>query len=86
MERRSKMNFALSIEQNCKNYPGRTCVVDGNIRLTYGEMERRASRLAHALTGMGVSPGDRAAIFQTNCYQFVEMIYAMAKMGGSSSP
>jgi acyl-CoA synthetase (AMP-forming)/AMP-acid ligase II len=76
------MNFALSIEENCKNYPERTCVVDGSIRLTYGEMEQRACRLAHALVGMGVSPGDRVAIFQTNCYQFVEMIYAIAKVGG----
>lgn len=77
-----EMNFALSIEENCKKYPERTCVVDGNIRLTYGEMERRASRLAHGLAGMGVSPGDRVAIFQTNCYQFAEMIYAIAKIGG----
>jgi fatty-acyl-CoA synthase len=76
------MNFAISIEDNCKNYPDRTCVVDGNIRLTYGEMEQRASRLAHTLSGMGVSPGDRVAIFQTNCYQFVEMIYAIAKLKG----
>ena len=75
------MNFALSIEENCKKYPERTCVVDGDIRLTYGEMEQRACRLAHALAGMGVSKGDRVAIFQTNCYQFVEMIYAIAKMG-----
>ncbi len=77
-----EMNFALSIEENCKNYPERTCVVDGDIRLTYGEMEWRASRLAHGLAGMGVSRGDRVAIFQTNCYQFAEMIYAIAKLGG----
>jgi len=76
------MNFALSIEENCKKYPERTCVVDGDIRLTYGEIEQRASRLARALAGMGVALGDRVAIFQTNCYQFVEMIYAIAKVGG----
>jgi long-chain acyl-CoA synthetase len=85
-ERRRKTNFALAIEENCKNYPERSCVVDGNIRLTYGEMEQRASHLAHALAGMGVSPGDRVAIFQTNCYQFAEIIYAIAKVGGPSSP
>ena len=76
------MNFVSSVEENCKKYPERTCVVDGKVRLSYGEMEARASRLAHALTGLGVSPGDRVGIFQTNCYQFVEMIYAIAKVGG----
>ena len=76
------MNFASTIEENCKNYPEKTCVVDSGMLLTYGEIERRAARLAHALAGMGVSPGDRVAIFETNCYQFVEMIYAIAKVGG----
>jgi acyl-CoA synthetase (AMP-forming)/AMP-acid ligase II len=45
-------------------------------------MEQRASRLAHGLVSMAISPGDRVAIFQTNCYQSVEMIYAIAKVGG----
>ena len=31
-------------------------------RTTYGAMERRARRLARALTGLGVQPGDRVAI------------------------
>jgi long-chain acyl-CoA synthetase len=45
-------------------------------------MEERANRLAHALLAMGVQPGDRVAVFQTNCFQFCEMIYAIGKVGG----
>ena len=76
------MNFVSSIEENCRLHPETICVVDGPTRLTYGDMEQRASRLARVLVSLGVSPGDRVAIFQTNCFQFVEMLYAIAKVGG----
>lgn len=76
------MNFVSSIEENCRLHPEKICVVDGLTRLTYGDMEQRASRLARVLVSLGVSPGDRVAIFQTNCFQFVEMLYAIAKVGG----
>ena len=76
------MNFVSSIEENCRLHPEKICVVDGQTRLTYGDMEQRASRLARVLVSLGVSPGDRVAIFQTNCFQFVEMLYAIAKVGG----
>jgi acyl-CoA synthetase (AMP-forming)/AMP-acid ligase II len=57
-------------------------VVQGDIRLTFAQMEERANRLARALAEMGVKPGDRVAIFQTNCFQFPEMMYAVGKVGG----
>ena len=76
------MNFALHIERSCKTNPNKTCVVQGDFRLTYGQVEERANRLARALVAMGLKAGDRVAIFQTNCFQFAEMIYAIAKVGG----
>jgi long-chain acyl-CoA synthetase len=75
------MNFASVIEKSCMRYPNRTCVVEADHRLTFGQMEERANRLARTLVEMGVGPGDRVAIFQINCFQFVEMIYATAKIG-----
>ena len=75
------MNFSSIIAKSCVNYDDRVCVVEGDHRLTFGEVEERASRLARALIAMGVEPGDRVAIFQVNCFQFVEMVYAIAKVG-----
>ena len=76
------MNFAVPIERSCETNPNKTCVVQGDFRLTYGQMGERANRLARALVEGGLKPGDRVAIFQTNCFQFAEMIYAIAKVGG----
>ena len=45
-------------------------------------MEARARRLADALIEMGVQPGHRVAIFQMNCFQSCEMLYAIGMVGG----
>jgi long-chain acyl-CoA synthetase len=76
------MNFALPIERSCQTNPQKTCVVLGDFRLSFGQMEERANRLARALVERGLKPGDRVAIFQTNCAQFAEMMYAIGKVGG----
>ncbi|GAB7074979.1 amino acid adenylation domain-containing protein [Streptomyces sp. JCM 18897] len=42
--------------------PGRTAVVDATGRLTFGELQDRAERLARRLAAAGVRPGDRVAL------------------------
>lgn len=76
------MNFAANIEKSCRLHPAKTCVIQEDLRLTFSQMEGRANRLAKALVEMGLKPGDRVAIFQTNCFQFCEMLYAVGKVGG----
>lgn len=73
------------MKKTCKTYPDKTCVVHDDIRLTFRQVDDRANRLAHALAKMGVKPGDRVAVFQTNCFQFCEMTYAIGKVGGISA-
>jgi len=75
------VNFALKIEETCRLHPDKTCVVQDDYRMSFRQMEARANRLAHALASLGVAPGDRVAIFQTNCFQFCEMLYAAGKTG-----
>ena len=76
------VNFALNIEKSCRENPEKICVVHEETQLTFRQMEERAGRLAGALLEMGVQPGDRVAIFQTNCFQFCEMLYAIGMVGG----
>jgi long-chain acyl-CoA synthetase len=75
------MNFAAKIEIRCRENPKKVCVVEGEKRLTFKEVDERANRLARALVERGVQPGDRLAILQTNCFQFPEMLYAAGKVG-----
>ena len=59
----------------------REAVVDGERRLNYRELNQRVNRLAESLQGKGLKPGDRCAILAYNCLEYVEVIFAAAKLG-----
>jgi acyl-CoA synthetase (AMP-forming)/AMP-acid ligase II len=75
------MNIAANIEKTCRDHSDKICIIEGAHRLTYWQVEERASRLASYLARIGVKAGDRTAIFQVNCFQFAEMVYAIEKVG-----
>lgn len=50
-------------------------------RTTYGEVVRRADRLANALQAIGIRPGDRVATFAWNNQQHLEAYLAVPCMG-----
>ena len=49
-------------------------------RLTYGELEARANRLAHALAERGVGPGDHVGCYLRNGTEYVEAFLAAFKL------
>jgi acyl-CoA synthetase (AMP-forming)/AMP-acid ligase II len=63
--------------------PDRVAVVDRRRRVTYGELEARANRLAHALRAAGVEPGRHVGIFATNSIEWVESMLAAYKIRAS---
>ncbi|MDQ6898321.1 MAG: long-chain fatty acid--CoA ligase [Candidatus Dormibacteraeota bacterium] len=50
-------------------------------RVTYRELTGRIHRLAHALTKLGVKPGDRVATLCWNNYRHLELYYAIPCLG-----
>jgi len=50
-------------------------------RTTWGEVFRRARKLANALHAAGVRPGDRIATLAWNDYRHLELYYAVSCMG-----
>jgi fatty-acyl-CoA synthase len=55
---------------------------DGSLhRYTYADLYRRVKRLAKALVGLGVQPGDRVATFAWNNFQHLELYYAIPGAG-----
>lgn len=75
------MNLANIIEVSCQANTDKACVVHGEARLTYREMWERSNQLARSLAEMGVEHGDRVGIFATNGFQFLEMFFAVIKLG-----
>ena len=61
--------------------PGRDALVEGGRRLSYAELDSRASRLANVLIGRGVGRGDRVALMARNCIGYIEVELACARIG-----
>ena len=62
---------------NLAERPDHRALVAGDRSLTYRELDERASRLAHALTELGVEEGDRLAVMLPNGIPFVEAMAAV---------
>lgn len=62
--------------------PKRTATVFYDSKLTYQQLDRRVNQFAHALHGMGVSPGDRVILVLPNMPQLIIAYYAILKIGG----
>jgi acyl-CoA synthetase (AMP-forming)/AMP-acid ligase II len=42
----------------------------GSVTLTFGELDARSNRLARVLSGRGLRPGDRVAVYLANRLEF----------------
>jgi fatty-acyl-CoA synthase len=61
--------------------PGRTAVVCGDRRLSFGELDARANQLGHVLRDAGVGPDDKVAIMCVNSPEYLEAFFAAQKLG-----
>jgi acyl-CoA synthetase (AMP-forming)/AMP-acid ligase II len=66
--------------------PDRDCMVFEGKRYTFSQINERSNRLANSLAGLGIKKGDMAAILQVNCNQFLEVYFALAKLGAILVP
>ncbi|HXM56922.1 MAG TPA: condensation domain-containing protein, partial [Candidatus Dormibacteraeota bacterium] len=66
--------------------PDHVAVIMGDRRLTYGELNARANRLAHHLRGLGVGPDVLVGICVERSLDMVVAIYGVLKAGGGYVP
>ncbi|MEV8631389.1 AMP-binding protein [Streptosporangium sp. NPDC051023] len=62
-------------------YGENTALVAGEDRLTYRDLDRRADRMAAALAGLGIRPGDRVLVQLPNTGAFVILFFALVRLG-----
>lgn len=63
-----------------------TAVVDGDVRLTYPELDDRVGRLAGALAADGVGAGARVLWLGQNSFRVLEMLLACGRLGAIFCP
>ena len=67
-------------------YADRLAVVDGSLRLTYGQFFERCDRWSAALQAFGVNRGDRVVYIAPNTHAQLESFYAVPQVGAVLVP
>ena len=71
--------------ENRRRFPGRLAAVR-RPRLTYPELDDRATRLVDALSSAGVGSGDQVLWLGQNCHRVLELLVACSKIGAVLGP
>lgn len=76
-------DFSIDIflRANAAMHRDREALIDGEQRLTWGELDARVEAAAHWLAAKGIAPGDRVALLLTDGAPFVTILLACARIG-----
>ncbi len=74
------------ISHHARLAPEKEAVVWGDVRITYGELDKLSNRVANALVEMGIGHGDKVALNCTNLPYFPIVYYAIMKAGAAVVP
>jgi long-chain acyl-CoA synthetase len=80
------LNLASIIEHHARMQPSKEAVICGNARITFGELNAAANRIANALTEMGIGYGDKVALSCLNLPYFPIIYYGILKSGAAVVP
>jgi long-chain acyl-CoA synthetase len=61
--------------------PDHVAIVQGDVRVTYGELERRVEAVARHLLGGGLAPGSHVGLLTGNDYRYVEGLLGIMRAG-----
>ncbi len=80
------MNLAHFLDMAAACYPEKRAVICEGHTITYGVLKRRADELSAALMCRGVTNGTPVAILASNSIEYVEIIFALMKIGAVAMP
>ena len=74
------------LSEHARSRPQVTAVVDGEVRLSYPQLDERVSRLAGALAAREVVAGDRVMWLGQNSHAVLELLLACSRLGAIFCP
>jgi long-chain acyl-CoA synthetase len=80
------LNLSAVLEQHARRRPEAAALVCGPTRLTYGELDAMACRIAGGLAASGIRRGDHVALLCPNLPQFPAIYFGILKAGATVVP
>jgi acyl-CoA synthetase (AMP-forming)/AMP-acid ligase II len=78
--------FSSVLAEHWRRWPQSLAVVDGDVRLTYPQLDNRVSQAAAALAAEGVAAGDRILWLGQNSFRLLEVLLAASRLGAMCCP
>jgi acyl-CoA synthetase (AMP-forming)/AMP-acid ligase II len=69
------------LERSAEIVPNKVCISFKEDRITYRELNAQTNAIAASLQEMGISKGDRVAIYMSPCPELYIAFYALQKIG-----
>lgn len=73
--------FGAFLADRASRFASRVAVVDGERRLTYAELDERATQLGEGFADLGIAPGDRVVVQVPNVLEYVEVLFGLWRAG-----
>jgi long-chain acyl-CoA synthetase len=80
------MDILVGLRRAAQNFADSTAIIDGDTRLTWHDVDCRVRGMACGLRRHGVERGDRLAILMLNGYRYLELYYAVPRIGALVVP
>ncbi len=80
------MRFEVVVAAHALRHPDRLAVVTHDRRLTFSELVQGYRRIAAGLARMGVTAGDRVAIYLPNCVEYIKTLFGCLALGAVAVP
>ncbi len=80
------MYLTQGLRRGARTTPDDACLISGTRQWSWAETRDRVARLAGALHGMGLEPGDRVAMLSLNSHRYFEYYYGVFWAGGVVVP
>ncbi len=74
------------LKETAHKYPEKDALIFRGQRISFRELHALSNSMANALAALGVSKGDKVALYTTNRPEYVISFYAVAKLGAVSTP
>mgnify|MGYP001324684023 FL=1 len=73
--------FAEVLLRGSRQHPDRDCIVVGNERATYAELEAQARRVGRSLIALGIERSDRVGILMANGLDYTDLLFGASLIG-----
>lgn len=75
-----------AVRVTAERAPNLEAIVDGDLRMSFADLERAMVEAVRAVVAMGIEPGDRVGLWAPNCWQWIVAALGIQGAGGVLVP